>query len=165
MTQLLSLLLLLLLWIPAHAQSWVLRDDGIGRLTVGMSVATIEKTLGKPLAGPSDHENQQCFHARISGHPDVMLMIEGQTLTRIDIVHGNTATSGGVLVGDSVEKAKKVYGQHLVATTHAYDERELYLTNLSRDGKSAIRFETHQGKISAIYGGFYKSVQYIEGCL
>jgi hypothetical protein len=68
-------------------------------------------------------------------------------------------------VGDPVQKARTAYGDQLEVSPHHYTgPEESYLTLWSIDRKTAIRFETLQGKIDRFHAGFAEQAQYVEGC-
>ncbi|WP_343633621.1 hypothetical protein [Roseateles sp.] len=56
-------------------------------------------------------------------------------------------------------------GKRLSSAPNFYDERELDYRIQSADGRYAIRFQTGEGKVSAILAGDAKAVAYVEGCL
>jgi hypothetical protein len=92
-------------------------------------------------------------------------MIENAKLVRVDVIKRGVATAEGIQVGDSEERAVRIYGGRLKVETRAYlEEPAHFLTLKSGDGKYGIRFETDKDKVESFYGGTFEAIQYIEGC-
>jgi len=146
-------------------EAWVVREDGIGPVRVGMTLSQLNIVLQEKFSLPKDKEDQSCFYVRLTKHPGIALMIENGRLSRVDVDLPGISTTEGVQVGDSEEHALRVYGGKLKVEPHAYTGPDgHYLTLRSRDGRYGIRFEAYQGKIQTFYAGRFKAVQYIEGC-
>jgi hypothetical protein len=150
--------------LAAMAGDWSLRMDGIGPLTLGLRYEEANRLVGGALQADGASGTDQCYYASIGGHPHVLLMFTDGALRRVDVTGPGTATAEGVGVGDPVQRVFDAYPALESAPNH-YDERERYLTVRAPNGKLALRFETHEGKVGAFYAGRYKEVQYIEGCL
>lgn len=150
----------------AAAQDWALRFDGAGPLRVGMSLSEVSAVLGETLAVPSDPDEQSCFYVEPNAQPHLALMMVGGTPARVDILDSSLRTSTGVAIGDPVARVKEIYGASLQVQPHFYNyDDEHYLTAFADDKQYAVRFETDNGKVSAIYAGLYDQVKYVEGCL
>jgi hypothetical protein len=140
---------------------WVVRQDGIGPVKVGMSLPLLNTTLHEKFAMPQDKEDQGCFYVTSTKHPQVSFMIENRRLVRVDVDEGGVATTEGVQVGDSEEHVKQVYGSRLKVEPHHYTDGH-YLT--VQRGNYGVRFETEGGKVSTFYAGTLEAIQYVEGC-
>jgi hypothetical protein len=149
--------------LAAAAGEWDVRFDGVGPLTVGMRFDEANALLHGALA-IDPGSSRECYYARAAGHPQLALMFTGDVLWRVDAVEGTASTASGIALGDPVRRVFRVYPK-ASAQRHAYDERERYYTVHSADGKLALRFETHEGRVATFYAGRWKEVQYIEGCL
>ena len=143
------------------ADGWVIRQDGVGPVKIGMSLSQLNMALHEKFAMPESKEDQGCFYVTASKHPQVSFMIENGHVVRVDVDKSGIATAEGVQVGDSEDKAKQVYGSRLKVGPHHYTEGH-YLT--VRSGNYGIRFETDEGKVSTFYAGTFEAIQYIEGC-
>lgn len=149
----------------ASGNSWVLSDDGIGPVRIGMTLAELNSVLHEHFAMPTAGDDRPCFYVTPTSHPDVGFMIEDGRLTRIDVDGPQVPSAAGVRVGDSEQKAIEVYRHMLTVKPGAYTGPEgHYLTQRSNDRRYGIRFETDEGKIVRFYAGRFSSVQYIEGC-
>jgi hypothetical protein len=159
------LLCLSLIADSSAADSWVLREDGIGPAKIGMSLAQLNAVLHEKFSTPTgEWESKECFYVKPSRHPDIAFMIEDGRVTRIDVDGAGISTSTGVQVGDPESHAVKVYGSKLKVKPAHYTDGH-YLTTRSSDGRYGVRFETDKGKIQSFYAGRYESIQYVEGCL
>jgi hypothetical protein len=165
--------ILLIVSVNARAadSAWVIRPNSVGPAKVGMSLAQLNTTLHESFSLPKDKDDQPCFYADSEKkpdsdkYPDLSFMIEDGRLTRVDISGPSVATAEGIRVGDSIARVKQVYGRLLKSEPNFYDgSANPVLTIRSSDGLYAIRFITDKGKVSVIYAGRWKSVQYVEGC-
>ena len=152
---------MILIAICSAADGWVIRQDGVGPVKMGMSLPQLNAALHERFAMPENKEDQGCFYVTATKHPQVSFMIASRRLVRIDVDKTGVPTTEGVQVGDSEEHVKQVYGPRLRVAPHNYTDGH-YLT--LRNGNHAIRFETDEGKISTFYAGTFEAIQYVEGC-
>ena len=161
--QSLALFIVLVMTRLQAAEPWILREDGIGPIKVGITLAQLNTTLHEKLAKSQD-DDQGCFYVTSKKHPHVSFMLLDGRLARIDVDDVGVANSAGVRVGDSEAHVVKVYGSSLKVGPHHYIEDGRYLTIRSSDGRYGTRFETEQGKITTFYSGTFKAIQFVEGC-
>ena|ERR1035441_3494437 len=154
---------MVLIAICSAADGWVIRQDGVGPVKIGMSLSQLNTALHARFAMPQNKEDQGCFYVTATKHPQVSFMIENGRLVRIDVDKTGVPTTEGVQVGDSEEHAKQVYGPQLKIEPHHYTDGH-YLTVGSKSGGHGIRFETENGKIATFYAGTFEAIQYVEGC-
>ena len=165
----LVLVLLLFLFIVSKRDSfagndWVIRDDGVGPVKIGMTLAQLRATLHQKLP-EEESGTENCFYVHAQGHDHLAFMIEDGKVSRIEVDARGIATSAGIQVGDSEADVRRVYGAKVKVSEHKYIDTGHYLTVKSADGRYGVRFETDQGKILTFYAGKYDSIQYVEGCL
>lgn len=147
------------------SRPWVLRQDGIGPVKIGMNLTQLNTVLHEKFTLPKDKEEQGCYFDGPAAHPHVSFMILKGRVARVEVDAPGVATENGIQVGDSEERAKQVYGSRLKVKPHAYTGPQgHYLTIRSADGRYGIRFETDNGKITTFYAGRFDAIQYIEGC-
>lgn len=158
------LLLFTCLVTEAASDTWVVRDDGVGSVKVGMTLARMNLVLHESFSMPAAKEDQACFYVNASGHDHISFMIEEGRLVRVDVDARGIPTSAGIQVGDSEAHARQVYGSKMKVTPHKYVETGHYLTARSADGRYGVRFETDKGRITEFYAGTYQAIQYVEGC-
>jgi len=143
------------------ADTWVVTQDDVGPVKIGMTLPQLNAALHEKFALPESKEDQGCFYVTATKHPQVSFMIEDKHLVRVDVGKSGVATIEGVQVGDSEERVKQVYGSGVKVEPHHYTDG-LYLT--LRSGNYGVRFETEQGKVSTFYAGTFEAIQYVEGC-
>jgi hypothetical protein len=71
---------------------WVVRQDGVGPVKVGMSLSQLNLALQEKFVMPQDKEDQGCFYVTSTKHPQVSFMIENGRLVRIDVDKRGVAT-------------------------------------------------------------------------
>lgn len=160
----LLVLLALLLNVASAGDVWTIRDDSVGPVKIGMTLAQLRTTLHQKLP-KEDSGSDNCFYVSASGHDHVGFMMIDDHLARIDVDAPGIFTATGLQVGDSEAKVRKVYGAKLQVTAHQYIDTGHYLTVRSDDRRYGVRFETDSGKITTFYAGTYEAIQYVEGCL
>lgn len=145
--------------------TWRVRLDGVGPVKIGMTLQELNSALHEKFKLPRDKEEQSCFFAEPRGHEAIAFMLEDGKVTRIDVYKPGVYTTARIQVTDSEAKTLRVYGPSMTVGQSQYgDDTGHYLTMKSSDGKSAIRFETENGKVERFYAGRWESVQYAEGC-
>jgi hypothetical protein len=142
---------------------WVLREDGIGPVLVGMTLEQLNKVLGETFSMPQSKEEQACFYVEPSHHPQVGFMMMRGRVARIDVTRAGIFTSKHIEVGDSEARALQAYGSSLKVEPHAYSAPDGHYLTI-RSGRYGLRFETYKGKIDMFYAGRSDAIQYIEGC-
>ena len=153
----------LLVLVSYASDAWIVRDDGVGPVRVGMTLAQVKATLRQ---GGAEEESSSdtCFYVHLPSHPHLAFMIEDGRLSRVDVDARGIATSAGIQVGDSEARARQIYGSKMEVTEHQYIDTGHYLTVRSADGRYGVRFETDKGRITEFYAGTYEAIQYVEGC-
>jgi hypothetical protein len=147
------------------ADVWVVRQDGVGPVKIGMTLSELNTALHEKFSMPHDKDDRGCFYVNPAKHAHVSLMIEEGRLVRIDVDGTGVATAEGVRVGDSEAHVLKVYGSRIKVEPSTYTGPEgHYLTVGSSGGGYGIRFETENGKVTMFYAGRFEAIQYVEGC-
>jgi hypothetical protein len=149
----------------ADDDSWVIRDNGIGPVKIGMSLSELNTVLREKFSMPENKDDQSCFYVDSAKHAGIGFMILDGRLARIDVGRPGVHTAKGIQVGDSEVLALKVYGPKLIIEPHFYTSPEgHYLTIRSSDSRYGIRFETYKGKIDMFYVGTSAAINLVEGC-
>jgi hypothetical protein len=145
--------------------AWVLREDGIGPVKIGVGLRELNTILQERFRLPAEKDDRACFYVKPKHHPHVAFMILDGRLARIDVDGGNISTTGGIHVGDSEMHTLRVYGSKLKVEPSQYTGPEgHYLTLRSTNGRYGIRFETDDSKITQFYAGRFDAIQLVEGC-
>jgi hypothetical protein len=145
------------------ADTWVIREDGVGPVKVGMTLAELTAIFHQKLA-EEDSGSDNCYYVTVPGHDHVGFMIIDSHVARVDVNARGVSTVTGIQVGDTEAQVRKIYGTRMKVTAHQYVDNGHYLTVRSADGRYGIRFETDGGKITGFYAGTYEAIQYVEGC-
>lgn len=151
----------------ADAREFRVSARGYGPVHIGMTVAEASAALGTPLeAPPPANGAPPCYYVapRLS-LVGVSFMVSRGEIARVDVDGPGIKTERGIGIDDSEERAREVYGPALEISPAKYGgEGDRYLTHWSEDRKSAVRFETYQGRITRFYAGRLPEVIYVEGC-
>lgn len=165
---------------PAPAMTLdVLTADGIGPLTIGMTLDEVTAALG-PDANPDavgGPDPESCDEFRPERAPEgVLVMIQEGKLTRISLVELSTVkTDKGLGIGETADAVKTAYGDQAKATPHKYQDAPAEYIAWWKGGPRTepyVEDETARGivyeidgtgKVGAIHAGG-PSIQYVEGC-
>jgi len=156
-------LALLLVAASYASDDWVIREDGVGPVKIGMTLAQLSAALTQELAA-DERDEQGCFYINAHRHDNVSFMIIDGYVARVEVGAPGVKTSTGIQVGDSEVQVRKVYGARMKVAAHQYIDTGHYLTVRSADGRYGVRFETDKGKVTLFYAGKYDAIQYVEGC-
>jgi len=147
---------------------WVLRFDGIGPVRVGMSVAEAEALLGGGLHIERVEEGEACGQAGSTELPDgVSLMVDGNTIVRVDVGTSGILSMDGIGVGDDETGVLARLGPRLRVESHPYEGPEGHNLVLDATGAQGLRmiFQTDGQVITRYRSGRQPEVDFIEGCL
>lgn len=151
-----------------------LTADGWGPLRIGMTRAEVIAAAGEDanpdaVGGPEPERCEQFRPARTP--PGTMVMLEGDTLTRITLSPGSPLrTERGFGVGDQATAVAAEYGAAAERTPHKYvGPPAEYLTVWTEappsPGARGIVYEVGEdGRVGHIHAGG-PSIRYVEGCL
>lgn len=154
-----------------------LMPTGLGKVTVGMTVAQAEAALGVKLTVETiDDELGACGYARRAdgAEPGIAYMVGGGAITRIDVDGADPSrpppdalTERGIGIGATENQVRQAYGPAAVESPHPYTEGpdSHYFKVTAPDGQHAIVFETYNGKVTTFRAGLSEAVDFIEGCL
>jgi hypothetical protein len=161
----LSYAVLLLPILSSAGSSWCLGMAGIGPIRAGM---TVEQVL--PLADfpgiERKHPVGECWYLRYhGGGADFDLMIIGGKVVRVELKGASKLrTFSGAGIGTTETELQTMYGARLDVQPHKYDPAGRTITLKSSGGDFGLRFETSGGKVTAIQGGPWEHLNYVEGC-
>jgi hypothetical protein len=147
------------------SSSWCLGMGGIGPIRAGM---TVEQVLA--LADFPGIERKQpagdCWYLRYhGGGSDFDLKIIGGKVVRVELKGASKLrTFSGAGIGTTQSALEAMYGARLDVQPHKYDPAGHTITLKSSGGDFGLRFETSGGKVTAIQGGPWEHLNYVEGC-
>ena len=107
----------------------------------------------------------RCHYRLAAQQPGVRYAMAGEVITRMETRDARYATVSGLHVGDSVARARQIYGKRLASAPHPYFDRGQVLSVHSPDRKFALVMEANdQGRIITLRGGRLPEVGWLEGC-
>ncbi len=153
---------------PIVPGSTVVTIEGIGSLRVPTTTAEATRLLGQTVAQDPNSvidPSNPCSYATVEGVPDVLVMLDGDTATRVD-VSGTFRTEGGVGVGSTEPEVQAAYPGRVRVEPHPYlFERGNYLRVTDPDHPGyELLFETADGVVTSYRSGLAEYVAWIEGC-
>ena len=150
----------------ATASDWRVTTAGYGPAKIGMTVEQASQALGTRLVSDGPVDDPECHYLRpepaVKG---LWFMISNDRVVRVEVNAPGIMTKSGLGVGQTEEYVKRALGPSVEVTPHKYVAPDgNYLTLWTSDRKSAVRFETYQGKVTSFYAGRVPEVEYVEGC-
>ena len=151
--------------VAAAPARWCLSMSGLGPIRAGM---TVEQVL--PLADWSGLARARpatgCWYLGYEGGgSDFRLMIIDDHVVRLELRTPSTLrTVGGAHLGMTEAELTGLYGARLDVQPNKYEPRGHTITLRSGAGEYGLRFETAQGRVTAIQSGPWDHLHYVEGC-
>ena len=148
--------------IAAAASTWCLGMGGLGPIRAGMKYEEVLRLADWP--GAEGHKQpQECWYLRYDA--DFQLLMHADTVVRIELRgESKLHTFAGAHVGTTEAELGALYGTRLDIQPHKYDEHGHTITVRSGSGDYGLRFETSNGKVTAIQAGPWEHLNYVEGC-
>ncbi len=145
---------------------WVVTPRGIGPVLAGMSIAELGTALGEPVK-PAYAAGSRCAYVRLAALPrDVFVMVQNDTVARVDVRGRGVLTADSVGVGDAEASVVKRYEGRVQTTPHKYTgPRGHYLTvSAPPDSANVLVFETDGSSVVNYRAGRRSAVELAEGC-
>ena len=147
------------------AGSWCLGFGSLGPVRTGMTVEQVLRLADWPGLERKQPAGDCWYMKYRAGGADFDLMIIGDRVARIELTgQSRLGTFSGARLGMAEAALEKLYGRALDSQPHKYDPDGRTLTYRSSDGALGLRFETAQGKVTAIQSGSWEHLHYVEGC-
>ena len=155
----------------AEDTSWVLSQDGIGPVKIGMDDEQLDHFLHTRL-GYNRSENHGCMTviSKQLAPRGVTFMIESKYLTRINVDFYGTdprpltiKTDAGIGLGSSEEDVLKAYPAARVKPDPADPTWHTIFVE-SPDRSKGLVFETNGKTVKAMHGGANPAISYPNGC-
>ena len=147
------------------APLWCLGYSGLGQIRTGM---TVDQVMGlADFSGlPRKEAAGDCWYLRYQGGSSAFdLMIIGGSVVRIELKgESRLHTVSGAHIGTTEGELKAMYGARLDIQPHKYDPKGHTITLKSSGGDHGLRFETSEGRVTAIQAGPWEHLNYVEGC-
>lgn len=146
--------------------------NGMGPISIGMTVDEASQALGMPLVSLSGGkiDFKGCSYVKPkSGPTGVSFMLTYGQIVRIDIVANSLITTlSGVGIGDTEETIKSIYPGKIEVNPNQLDPKSHYLTFVPKDISDSnyrIVFETDaNGIVTQFRAGKLPEVEYVEKC-
>ena len=151
---------------PDTSSAAVLTPSGLGPLRIGMTLAEA-RTLPGGLEVREGATTAVCDYVRWRGAPPgVLVMIEADSVVRIDVDSTAVATAAGARVGDSEARIDSLYPGRVTVSPHKYTDGHYLTITPAAPADSAYRlvFETDGQTVLRYRAGRLPAVQYVEGC-
>jgi len=140
--------------------------DALNGIKVGMTIADLRaRGIDARKEEEIDPDNR-CSYASVPALKDIALMLDGETVVRIDVGSPDYPTLGGVAIGMSEAEAVKRLGKRVTVESHPYSGPEgHYLVVHAADAPFGLILETDGKTVQSYRIGRWDPVQWIEGCL
>jgi hypothetical protein len=148
------------------ASRWVVTPRGIGPVLAGVSLTALGNTLQEPLHATYG-AGSSCAYVHPSALPQgVLVMVERDTVVRVDVRAKGVLTAEGAGVGDSEASVVKLYAGGVRVTPHKYTGPTGHYLTVSAPPDSAhlIIFETDGKSVVSYHAGRRPAVEMVEGC-
>lgn len=143
--------------------------NGIGPVRFGMTVQQVERATGNGLV-MSDPEDPSCAEGSPAkpGRQDMVYLFEHRRLARITVweVKGQTLAPiriGGIGVGGREADIRRRFPSARIRP-HVYSGPNAHYVDIRMGNGRSYRFETLNGRVTALHAGLYPSLDYVEGC-
>jgi hypothetical protein len=143
------------------ADAWIVTDDGVGRVRLGMSRSQLTAR-----GGAVNSESEACeFVIPQGAPPGVRAMVVDGAVRRIDIAPPGVATRAGVGVGSTESQVTAAYPSARVEP-HKYTSGHYLLVDLTPAaiGTRRLVFETDGSTVTRYRVGLVPQVDWVEGC-
>ena len=156
--------------LPAGGAAPTPRDPvllhGIGPLRIGLGARELRSRFGARPVDPDFESEIGCGYWTSPRLPDLSLMVVDNRLVRIDITGPGWRTRSGAAVGMTQDSVLALYGKAMRVEPHPYtDPAGKYLVYRARNEPFGLIAETQAGKLVSMRIGYWKNVEWIEGCL
>ena len=146
--------------------TWTVTTRGFGPVVTGMSLAALGRVLGEPLHA-SYAAGSACGYLRPQALPrDVLVMLQNDTVVRVDVRASGVHTAEGIGVGDTEARVASVYAGRVRTTPHKYISPGGHYLTVSApvDSSHLLVFETDGRTVRAYRAGSRPAVELVEGC-
>jgi hypothetical protein len=145
---------------------WVVTPRGIGPVVAGMPLASLSAAMNEQVK-PAYDAGSSCAYVRPAALPhDVLVMLQHDTVARVDVRGKGVLTDEGAGVGDSEASVLQRYQGRVRTMPHKYTgpQGHYLIVSALRDTMHLIVFET-DGKVVTNYrAGRRPAVELVEGC-
>jgi len=152
---------------------WRIHARGLGRLTVGMTMAQARQLPGIQLEelGPRPVPANYCtyFRVRLVGQ-ECRVRVMRDRVDRIEVSSPGFRTLSGIGVGDSIDRVKAAYTERIAVESHHYLWDRGYVLmvlgpyTISGDAYGVAFVASPSKGVTEIWVGRYTGIRESEGC-
>ncbi len=131
-----------------------------------MTIAELGTALGEPVK-PAYAAGSRCAYVRPAALPkDVFVMVQNDTVVRVDVRGRGVLTADSVGVGDAEARVVKRYEGRVRTTPHKYTGPAGHYLTVSAppDSANVLVFETDGSTVVNYRAGRRSAVELAEGC-
>jgi hypothetical protein len=150
----------------SDALAWSVDAHGIGRVRIGATLAALSTLLHEPLHAAYSY-NETCDYVRPRALPvGVKLMVTGDTVVRVDVDSGSTATRDGAGIGMTEARVLTMYRGRVSVQPHPYTGPvgHYLIVPAPDDTMYRMIFETDGKVVTRYRAGRRPQVDFKEGC-
>lgn len=139
---------------------------GVGPVRTGWSLAQLNEAVGEQLK-PAYDVNPECDYVDpVALPPGIALMVERDTIVRIDVDTTGIPTAEGAMVGDTEARILELYQGRVEVQPHKYTgpAGHYMVVKWPADSMRLLIFETDGERVLNYRAGIRPAVEYIEGC-
>lgn len=140
--------------------------EGVGAVRIGATLAQLNAALGEQLR-PAYDVNPECDYVDPAAlPPGIALMVDQDTIVRIDVDTTGIPTAEGAVVGDTEARVLELYAGRVTVQPHKYTgpEGHYLVVTWPADTLHLLIFETDGKKVLNYRAGIRPAVEYVEGC-
>jgi hypothetical protein len=140
--------------------------EAVGSVRFGITLAQLNAELRDSLR-PTYAISDQCDFVHPAAFPaGLRLMVERDTIVRVDVDSAGVQTSEGVAVGDTEADALTRYAGRVEVQPHKYTgpQGHYLIVRSPADTAHRLIFETDGRRIERYRAGRRPAVEYVEGC-
>lgn len=145
---------------------WVITPETYGPVRFGEPLDDAGDAIGEPLTASYDDEDSCAFVRPRTFPAGVTLMVEYDTVERVDVEGTGVRTSAGAAVGDPEARVLSLYRGQVQVQPHKYSGPAGHYLVVTPPGDTAHRliFETDGQRVVGYRAGRRPAVEYVEGC-
>lgn len=144
-----------------EATNWKVTPTGIGTVSAGMALSEANSILGETLKPGS----RSCEMIRPTKAPGgVWLMVQNDTVMRVDIDSAYVTTAENVGIGDTEQVVKSTYAGRITTQPHKYQPGNYLMVSATGDPRHKLIFETDGKVVIRFRAGRVPEVEWVERC-
>ena len=148
------------------ARRWVVTERGIGPILAGVPIAALDTVLSEHLT-PAYAAGSSCADVHPKVLPrGVLVMVQHDTVARVDVRAADVRTVDSVGVGDSEARVIERYKGRVRVSPHKYTGPTGHYLTVSTppDTGYLLLFETDGKHVVSYRAGRRSAVELVEGC-